>query len=180
MRTDLARGATATIGVARLYNGAPHIHSQSWWDDELLYPFLLRGKSLGEAWLLNQVHLGWIATFVGDPLYRLPAVAAKDESPPRFDPQRNIQVWLKDDKNEGKQVWLTVDLGSTPANPETAQLRAKTSEGDEALCQTFEARPYAKLGTKEDECGRTWQVETIDPYGNRFLADVVVDCGKTL
>jgi hypothetical protein len=174
MLQDLARGVTATIGAAKVYRGAPHIHDKSWWDDEIFYPFLVRGKTLGEALLMNQVHLGWIATFIGDPLYRLPQGVLEAADAPGFNPERDVKVCIK--KSEVQEVWLIVDLGSTPAAPKVAQMRAISEDGREAVCRTFEAKPYVKLGDAKDVCGERWRVEVVDPFGKRFGKDVVVDC----
>lgn len=173
MLQDLARGVTATVGAAKVYQGAPHIHNKSWWDDEIFYPFLVRGKTLGEALLMNQVHLGWIATFIGDPLYRLPQGIFEEADTPRFNPERDVQICTK--KSEVQEVWLIVDLGSTPAAPKVAQMRAISEDGREAVCRTFEAKPYVKLGSAKDACGGRWRVEVVDPFGKGFAADVVVD-----
>ena len=176
MVQDLARGVTGTVGTAKLGNGAPHIHNQSWWDDEILYPALFKGVSLGESLLMNQVHLGWIATFVGDPLYRLPTVPRRAEEGPRFDPARDVAILTV--KGENKDVWLTVDLGSTAAAPRVAQLRAVAEDGRAVVCPTFEARPYVKLGRAKDVCGGQWRVEVIDPFGKRWTESVPVDCSR--
>ncbi|MBE9535139.1 MAG: hypothetical protein IMF03_09065 [Proteobacteria bacterium] len=178
MVRDLAMGVTATAGAARAYRGAPHIHNKSWWNDEILYPFLLKGRTLGEVLLMNQVHLEWISTFVGDPLYRWPLSEVIDKVTPKFDRDRDVQVQIKTGQNREQEVWLMVNLGSTPDSPETGQLRAICEEGSEALCQTFEAMPYAKLGSLKEACGRTWRVEIMDPHGNSFATDVMVDCTK--
>lgn len=176
MVKDLARGVTATVGSAKVGSGAPHIHNQSWWDDEILYPALFQGVSLGESLLMNQVHLGWISTFVGDPLYRLPKAPQKDETGPRFDPVKDVALQLV--KGESKEAWLAVDLGSTPARPQVAQLRAVSPTGEAAVCATFEARPRVKLGAAKEVCGATWQVEVIDPFGQRWSEPVTIDCSR--
>lgn len=178
MVRDLARGVTATIGVAQVYKGAPHIHNKSWWDDKIFYPFLLRGRTLGEAWLMNQTHLGWIATFVGDPLYRLPDRPRIDEQGPRFDPARDVEIRLVKGEGREREAWLLVDLGSTPARPQAAQMRAVSPEGVEAVCATFEARPYVRLGGAKEVCGTTWRVEVMDPFGKSWAQDVTVDCSR--
>ncbi len=175
MIRDLASGITGTIGVARVYRGAPHIHNKSWWDDEILYPFLLKGKTLGEVFLMNQVHLEWIATFIGDPLYRLPTHAKTDRTPPSFNAKRDVKVVLKNNKKE-KAVWLVVNLHSKPDAPETAQMRAISSDGKIALCQTFEARPYVLLGDPKSACNKKWHIKLVDPYKNYFGADLFVLC----
>ncbi|OEU71862.1 MAG: hypothetical protein BA874_03905 [Desulfuromonadales bacterium C00003068] len=179
MLQDLSRGVTATIGAARVYGGAPHIHNKSWWDDEILYPYLIQGRSLGEVFLMNQVHLGWIATFVGDPLYRLPIIPVNDVSVPTFDETLDVHVWTKEGENNEKEVWLMVNLGSTPNVPETAQLRAKLADITTVVCPTFESQPYGRLGTVTEVCGRTWQLEVIDPYGNRCVKDVLIQCDNS-
>ncbi|MDF1553848.1 MAG: hypothetical protein P1P84_12330 [Deferrisomatales bacterium] len=169
---DLARGATVTAGAAQSYGGAPHIHDKSWWDDEILHPFLSRGRSVGEALLMNQVELAWITAFVGDPLCRWPSSGAPDECPPEFDPDRDVHVRTHKSRNGERAVWLQIDLDSTPARPETAQLRAISDDGREALCQTFEARPYLVMGKAEEVCDRMWSLEMLDPFGNRFRTSV--------
>lgn len=176
MLQDLARGVTATVGAAQVYKGAPHIHSQSWWDDEIFYPALYKGVSLGEALLMNQVHLGWISTFVGDPLYRLPSTPGEAPAP-RFDSEGDVHIRVERGE-QGREVWLSVDLGSTPAAPQVAQLRAAAKDGQEAVCQTFEARPTVKLGAAKEVCGATWQVDVIDPFGRRWSEAVPVDCSR--
>jgi len=111
-------------------------------------------------------------------LYHWPLSGVRDEAPPKFDQDRDVQVQIKTGRNREKEAWLRVNLGSTPDSPETGQLQAICEEGGEALCQTFEARPYVKLGKQKDVCGRTWRVEIMDPYGNSFATDVMVDCTK--
>jgi hypothetical protein len=177
---DLEMGVTITAGAGRVYNGAPHIHNKSWWDDNILYPFLLKGRTIGEALLMNQAHLGWITTFVGDPLYRLPISEIKDEAAPQFNPARDVKFWVQKEPNGEKEVWIVIDLRSSPSSPEIAQMRAISSDGSEALCQTFESRPYAKLGTLKNVCSHAWRVELIDPFGHRFSARVPLDCANSL
>jgi hypothetical protein len=163
-----AAGVTATLGAARVYQGAPHIHDKSWWDDQVLYPCLLRGKTLGECLLANQVHLEWISTFVGDPLYRLPEKTMKDTRPPEFDWDRDVQVLEYRGAKGQKGVWARVDLHSTVAAPEVAQMAARREGGGlQHLCQTFEGVPYTLLGSPEEAYGKVWQIELLDPYGNR-------------
>jgi len=69
--TFLSQGVTITAAAAKLYRGAPHIHDKSWWDDEILYPLMTQGQTVGSALLANQIHLGWITSFIGDPLLRI-------------------------------------------------------------------------------------------------------------
>ena len=175
MLQDLNRGVTATVGAAKVYRGAPHIHNKSWWDDEILYPYLLQGRTLGEAFLMNQIHLGWISTFIGDPLYRLPNVVKKSSEPLQFDPRADVEVKVIKNHAGDKEVWLQVDLGSTATKPVVGQLKASSVAGAEVICSTFEAKPYVRLGDRS-VCGQSWQLETIDPYGQRFAAKVLIEC----
>lgn len=173
---QLAQGVTVAAAAARVYHGAPHIHDKSWWDDAVLYPLLLKGKTVGEALLANQLHLEWITAFVGDPLYRLPTEPRRDHDAPVFDPVRSIRVEVHRGSEGARAAWLQVDLGGTPGRPEVAQLRATDPNGRIALCETFEGRPWAMLGPPEASCSRPWRVETVDPYGKRFSTTVDVAC----
>ncbi len=168
---DLNMGVTVTAGAGRVYHGAPHIHNKSWWDDNILYPFLLKGKTIGEILLMNQIHLGWITTFVGDPLYSLPAHPTIDTVSPDFDKQKDVHYIIQKDGEGQKELWLRVDLENSPASPETAQLVATSEKGTEKSCQTFEARPYVNLGRLEEASKGRWHLELIDPYGNRSGID---------
>ncbi|GAB4260207.1 MULTISPECIES: hypothetical protein [Deferrisoma] len=162
----LGRGITVTGGSGFAGKAhAPHIHDKSWWDDEILYPLLLGGYTAGEALLANQIHLEWITTFVGDPLYRLPPAAEPDRTPPAVAGVRTYR-YLTDEGR--KAVWVAVDLDQT-GGPEVAQMRI--TAGDQvALCQTFEARPYASLERTDAVDRGPWRIELLDAYGNRSEA----------
>lgn len=175
MSRHLQLGVTATVGVAQVYKGAPHIHNKSWWDDDVFYPALYHGKTLAEALLMNQVHLGWVATFVGDPLYRLSPIPKETGSGPQFNAETDVRVRVEQGK-EGRHVWLEVDLGSTPGAPQVAQMRAESEDGITVVCHTFEARPYVKLGEAKEACDARWKVEVIDPFGKSFSENVIIDC----
>ena len=111
-------------------------------------------------------------------MYHWPLSGVRDEALPKFDRDRDVHIRIQTDQNREQEVWLWVDLGSTPDSPETGQLQAICEEGGEALCQTFEAKPYVKLGKQKDVCGRTWRVEIMDPYDNSFATDIMVDCTR--
>ncbi|WP_025321601.1 hypothetical protein [Deferrisoma camini] len=160
----LARGVTVTVGAARVYNGAPHIHDKSWWDDEILYPLLLRGYTVGEALLANQMHLEWITTFVGDPLYRLPSEPEPDTRPPSI-ASGGVRTYRYLTEEGKKALWVAVDLDQT-RGPEVAQMRL-TAGDQTAVCQTFEARPYVSLLRTDAVDRGPWKIELLDPYGNR-------------
>lgn len=167
LRTHLAQGVTVTAGGAWIRRKSAHIHDKSWWDDRLLYPMLLAGEPLGAVLLANQIHLEWVTSFVADPLYRLPPVALEDHTPPEVVWARDVRSFVRAGTGGEEAVWVRVDLPQAPNSPEVAQMRL-TSDGTTALCQTFEARPYALLGRPEEVFGKEWTLELLDPYGNRF------------
>ncbi|MDD2557113.1 MAG: hypothetical protein PHH87_02360 [Desulfuromonas sp.] len=177
MRTDLARGVSATAGAAKVYRGAPHIHNKSWWDDAVFYPALSRGKTLGEAWLMNQMNLGWITTFVGDPLMKLPATPILPHAPKYIDADNDVSFQVVKGAH-AKEVWLQVDLGTTAAHPQVAQLQAVSPEGKKMISPTFDARPTLYLGDKA-VCGENWLLTLMDPFGRKYTQSIVVDCVGT-
>jgi hypothetical protein len=152
--------------VARVYRGAPHIHSKSWWDDEILYPSLLEHRTIAECFFMNQVHLGWIASFVGDPLYRLPVAPQKDKRRPECTRVRVREVKNPEEKS-GRQVWIRAELDSSPQTPEVAQMRVVSLQSGEVvgLCQTFEATPSARINRDKGDKGPL-RLEFVDPAGN--------------
>ncbi|NDY72408.1 hypothetical protein DO021_12110 [Desulfobacter hydrogenophilus] len=172
MIRDIAMGVTVTTGAARVYNGAPHIHNKSWWDDEILYPFLLKGNSVGEVLLMNQAHLGWITTFVGDPLYHWPLSGSKDTTIPEFKQNKDIEIVTLTGINKTQEVWLRVKLHSSSASPETAQFKATSSGGKVALCESFEGAPYVLLGNKKEVFNQKWKLKVKDPYGNNYVTNI--------
>ncbi|NWH05026.1 hypothetical protein [Desulfobacter latus] len=169
MIRDIAMGVTVTAGVAKVYNGAPHIHNKSWWDDEIFYPFFLKGCTVGEVLLMNQAHLGWITTFIGDPLYSWPLSGSKDTTTPEFEQNRDVHIITKKGADNAQEVWLKVKLHSFSASPEAAQLKATSSSGKVALCESFEGIPYVFLGNKKEVVNQKWQLEVKDPYGNKYM-----------
>ncbi len=175
MAGELARGVTVTAGSGAAGGaGAPHIHDKSWWDDGVLYPMLLRGFSVGECLLASQIHLEWITTFVGDPLYRLPLDPGPDRRPPEAT-ARAVRTYRYLTPDGGRAVWISVDLASSPGSPEVAQMRV--TAGDQVgTCQTFEGRPYVSLARTEEVDRGPWRIELLDPYGNR--GELVVDPGQ--
>jgi len=172
---DLRRGASATAGAARVYQGAPHIHDKSWWDDEIFYPFLLRGKTVGEVLLMNQGHLEWITAFVADPLMRISQNPQRDETPPNPAAESPVEI-LKGTGPGGKAgIWARVKLVNDPSAPELAQMRLTSESGKTATDEVFRSSPFAYLGQKPEACG-DWKIELIDPYGNGSSAGLTVPC----
>lgn len=180
MQSTFLQGVTMTAGVARVYKGAPHIHNKSWWDDEIFYTFLLRGKDLGECLLMNQIHLEWITTFVGDPLFHLPIDFDRDRIAPALKNDNQVFV-TKLPRNSGNKVGVFVDLSSSSEKPEVAQMRlipVSNTKYSGAVCQTFESRPYVVIDTTELNQAGSWNLELIDPYGNKSAQTVRLSVSK--
>ncbi len=173
IRDHLARGVTVTAGAARVSSGsgAPHIHSKSWWDDDVLYPCLAEGRTLGECLLRNQTHLEWVTAYAGDPLMRWPASADRDVTPPApaWDEAFRLAEMAGAEGTRG--VWVRVGLRTDTGGIEATQMRVSRQGAAAAVCQTFEATPYAMLGVPDEVYGRTWQFEFVDPFGNRTVAE---------
>ena len=169
---DLSMGATVTAGAALVYNGAPHIHNKSWWDDEIFYPFFLKGDTVGQVLLMNQIHMGWITTFIGDPLYSWPKYSLNDAKRPEFNPGTDVDIIVGNGKDSGRKVWLKVNLHTSAKSPEISQLKATSALGKKAVCESFEGIPYVLLGSKDDSLKQKWQIELKDPYNNYFKANI--------
>ncbi|WP_321532683.1 hypothetical protein [uncultured Desulfuromonas sp.] len=173
MVQDLKNGVTATVGAAQVYHGAPHIHNRSWWDDDIFYPALLQGKTLGEAWLMNQIHLGWITTFVGDPLMVWAGGKARHDTPLKIDQNKDVSLRVEKDENNNKQVWLQVDLHSTADQPKVAQLHAVSILGKDLPILTFDAKPTLCLGSQKEVDGE-WLLTLMDPFGQQVVKKIKV------
>lgn len=173
IRDHLARGVTVTAGAARVASGsgAPHIHSKSWWDDDVLYPCLAEGRTLGECMLRNQTHLEWVTAYAGDPLMRWPVSADADTTAPVPAWDEAFRVAEMDGPEGTRGVWVRVGLRSEAGSVETAQMRVSRQGTAAAVCQTFEAAPYAMLGAPDEVYGRTWRFAFVDPFGNRTEAE---------
>jgi len=170
MVEDLKRGVTATAGAAKVYRGAPHIHNKSWWDDEVFYPALSQKKTLGETWLMNQVNLGWITTFVGDPLMTWGGEQAVSPML-RFDPDEHVRFLV----TKNRDVCLLVNLRGTAKQPQIVQLQAVSENGKKVVSATFDANPALCLG-KKDECSEKWLLTLMNPFGEKIEQEIVVDC----
>jgi hypothetical protein len=104
-------GVTVTAGAAHVYNGAPHIHNKSWWDDTVLYPALMSGYTLGEALFANQLHIGWITTFVGDPLLRFSQAYKTSDHRLPVNPEHNVRFRTTCPSPGGQiGLWRDMDL----------------------------------------------------------------------
>jgi len=167
----LNRGVTVTAGAARVAPGkAPHIHNRSFWDEAVLYPYLLDGYAIGEVLLMNQVHLGWITSFVGDPLYVLPRHPRSPGSFPALSWESDVTVERRRDPALGEGVLVTADLRSSPKEPRVAQMRL-VGEKDPARWRhvfgRFSSRPNVFVPMDEVRAAGSWRLELIDPFGRR-------------
>ncbi len=168
----LRQGVTVTAGAARAGGGAPHIHNKSFWDEEIFNPYLLKGYPVGEILLMNQMHLGWITSFVGDPLLRLPHDPPRPPALPGLSWEQNVTVKPASFPEQGDGFLVMVDLEATPEAPRVAQMRLQPAEADgdekaEYVFERFSSRPYLFIPGSDPGAGGEWTMELIDPFGNR-------------
>jgi len=167
----LRQGVTVTAGAARVGGGAPHIHSHSFWDEEVLYTFLLRGWPVGEILLMNQIHLNWITSYVGDPLLSLPSEPQKPSPMPSLNWDDDVQIRYIRDREKGHRYLITADLQTSPQKPRLAQMRLAMAHSDEQnrryyVFERFSSRPYVSVPAREVQDSGKWILELIDPFGN--------------
>jgi hypothetical protein len=166
----LRQGVTVTAGSARVEpQVTPHIHSHSFWDEDLLFPLLFQGYPIGEILLANQIHLNWITSFVGDPLFRLPL---KPKQPPGLSGlswERNVRWAAVRDPALGRGRLVMADLGATPRVPRLAQMRlvpaAGGGEGGAYVFARFSSRPRVFVPDKALKAAARWRMELMDPFG---------------
>jgi hypothetical protein len=169
----LNQGVTITAGAARVAPGkTPHIHNRSFWDEEVLCPYLLDGYPVGEILLMNQAHLGWITSFVGDPLYSLPESPRAPGAFPALSWERDVHVRTWRDQTFGSGVMVMVDLASSASEPRLAQMRlmrenTNLGERGEHVFGRFSSRPHVFIPMDEVREQGVWRMELIDPFGNR-------------
>ncbi|WP_045221311.1 hypothetical protein [Desulfonatronum thioautotrophicum] len=169
----LRQGVTVTAGAARSGGGAPHIHNHSFWDEEIFNPLLLEGYPVGELLLMSQIHLGWVTSFVGDPLYRLPARPSRPKRWGELAWEEHVRVMPSHDSDHGPGYLVMVDLGSTAEEPRVAQLRLTGNDGavggDDSFVQgRFSARPAVFVPAEAMHGRDGWRVELMDPFGEQY------------
>jgi len=168
----LQQGVTVTAGAARVGGGAPHIHNRSFWDEGILYPFLRQGYPVGEILLMNQIHMAWLTSFVGDPLYRLPKDPPRPTALPELDWEANVTVKSIRNPEMGNGYLVMADLESTPEAPRVAQMRMYRQgrgeqEGEAYVYERFSSRPFVFIPKSQGRAGGEWVMELMDPFGNR-------------
>ncbi|NLW81394.1 MAG: hypothetical protein GXY42_06940 [Desulfovibrionales bacterium] len=167
----LRQGVTVTAGSARVKpRVTPHIHSQSFWDEEVFYTCLLRGFPMGEVLLANQIHLNWITSFVGDPLYRLPMETQHPPALAGLAWDKNVRVTPGRDPAKGKGWLVIVDLETSASDPRVAQMRLGPVYGDaqtvtEFGFERFSSRPFVFVPREAVHDTDLWRVELMDPFG---------------
>lgn len=168
----LRQGVTMTAGAARVEpRRTPHIHSHSFWDEMVLSQGLLQGRPMGEILLGSQVHLGWITSFVGDPLYRLPREPQRPAGLSGLTWETNVRVAPVRDAERGRGYLVMADLGSSAHEPRLAQMRLERVRGGEdgTLRQVFErfsSRPIVFVPGRDVQKGDVWRLDLMDPFGN--------------
>ena len=166
----LNRGVTFTGGVARVYHGAPHTTSASWWDDDVLFHYLLHGYTLGEAYLMSSPFLNWITSVVGDPLY-CPNLEKTniDTFPPQIAAPPEIKIY-KLSKHKRKALF-SLHLKQNPY-PKVAQLKliywCENESPKTAISSVFSANPQLWLTDLEQNTTYLYKFQLIDPYTNLF------------
>lgn len=169
----LAQGVTITAGAARVApKSTPHIHNRSFWDEDVLFPSLLAEYPIGEILLMNQIHLGWITSFVGDPLYSLPGKPRPPAALPELSWERDVRVRVWREETRGPGVMVMADLMASAAEPRLAQMllmpdNAPSGQGGGHVFGRFSSRPHVFIPLDEAREQRVWRMELIDPFGNR-------------
>jgi len=172
-REYLRQGVTITAGAARVSpKVTPHIHNHSFWDEDVFYPYLLKGRPMGEILLMNQIHMGWITSFVGDPLYSLPLAPQRPQALPALSWDKNVRVFSVNDSEQGNGYLVMADLGATPEEPRLAQMRMvrKDAGADDNATHAFErfsSRPYVFISRRDARESGVWKMELMDPFGNK-------------
>ncbi|MDL2124137.1 MAG: hypothetical protein LWX51_13920 [Deltaproteobacteria bacterium] len=129
---------------------------------------------------MNQIHLEWITTFVGDPLFHLPIDFDRDRIAPALKNENQVYVEKLPSKS-GNKVGVFVDLSSSSERSEVAQMRlipVSNTKYSGVVCQTFESRPYVVIDATELNKTSSWSLELIDPYGNKSTQTVRLSVSK--
>lgn len=171
-RAYLRQGVTITAGSARVEpRVTPHIHSHSFWDDATLFSLLLKGLPMGEILLANQVHLNWITSFVGDPLYHLPMEPRRPPALTGLTWGNTVRVESMRDSQQGKGYLVMADLAASASDPRVAQMRLTPAKNEATAVFRFErfsSRPVVFVPWKEARDRDLWRMELMDPFGQRI------------
>lgn len=173
----LRQGVTVTAGSAWVAPGkAPHIHSHSFWDENILYHYLLKGYPMGEILLMNQVHMGWITSFVGDPLYRLPVTPDQPPNLLGLSWEHNVRIAPGKIPDLGRGYFIIADLETSASVPRVAQMRLRHDGLDkDYVFERFAAKPYVFVTSQDAKKSGKWQMELMDPFGQRVKLEGQID-----
>ena len=133
----LRAGVSMTASAANVYSGSPHIHNKSFWDDNVFYPALLKEKSIGEALVMNQIHLEWITCFVGDPLLKFPQENQKDSEQMQSEKIDIKFIGLTGNYGNDETV-VIANLETNNKSPLIAQMRALALKAQDELVYSCE------------------------------------------
>ena len=151
-----------------------HIHNKSFWDDNVFYPALLKEKSIGEALVMNQIHLEWITCFVGDPLLKFPQENQKDSEQMQSEKIDIKFIGLTGNYGNDETV-VIANLETNNKSPLIAQMRALALKAQDELvysCDTFSSNPYIILKNSIIKKNKEWVLSFIDPFGKVIVKQV--------
>ncbi|NOX32301.1 MAG: hypothetical protein GXP56_00990 [Deltaproteobacteria bacterium] len=96
--------------------------------------------------------LGWIASFVGDPLYKLSG--------------RKLKKKAKLFVSEVKLISLSSESDNVYPPMAQMKIRPQNRTGDmEYICPTFEAMPYVTVKNDDLKKYKIWEFSFMDPFG---------------
>lgn len=176
-REYLRQGVTVTAGSARVEpRVTPHIHNHSFWDEDILCSLLLKGRLMGQILLANQIHLNWITSFVGDPLYRLPMEPQRPPALTGLTWGKNVRVESMRDPQQGRGYLVMADLGTSASDPRVAQMLLSPSRNGsksalEFRFDRFSSRPVVFVPKQESRKSELWRMEFMDPFGHRIVLE---------
>lgn len=173
----LRQGVTVTAGSARVEpRVTPHIHNHSFWDEDILCSLLLKGRPIGQILLANQIHLNWITSFVGDPLYHLPMEPQQPPALTGLTWEKNVRVESMRDPQQGRGYLVMADLGTSASDPRVAQMllspsRSGSKSASEFRFDRFSSRPVVFVPKQESRKSELWRMEFMDPFGHRIALE---------
>jgi hypothetical protein len=166
------QGVTVSACGGPAYHGGPHITNATFWDHRILLRYLLRGRDLGECFLLSTYYVNWSTSLLGDPLLH-PDLSRTviDDMPPKVGEKEEIKIDLVP-LADGYAGSMTIPIVSTAPAPEVARLWVRYSKQGEEKKQVSEwpiysTRPSVVLRDLDPESTYFYHPILIDPYGNR-------------
>jgi hypothetical protein len=175
------QGVTMSACGGPAFGGGPHITNGTFWDNRILLRYLLRGRDLGECFLLSTFYVNWSTSLLGDPLLHPNLYQTIiDTTPPRVAEKEDIRINLV--SAMGKYAGtMTIPVISTTLDPEVSQLSVfycKKGEDAEQVshCRIYSTQPQAVLRNLDPEATYLYRPVLTDPYGN--TTDLTRDFGQ--